>query len=219
MMDAATLDLEVDRLLGKKTLIVGEAGTGKSHLLARILEKMVEVLDPKEITLIDMAPFRFSGIGGKLRDLTDSVGRVRYLTDDGIAPPRLLGRNAAEVLRLAERNASLIGPLLIEYLKRPTRVLLVNDVTVYLHAGDLSLLWRVLEAAETFVATCYEGRRLSDDRGSGITEIERKRLAELKGRVDNVLVMREPFIVRRDGIGTGGGGAVEDTEGPNGSRF
>ncbi len=219
MMDVATLDLEVDRLLGKKTLIVGEAGTGKSHLLARILEKMVEVLDPKEITLIDMAPFRFSGIGGKLRDLTDSVGRVRYLTDDGIAPPRLLGRNAAEVLRLAERNASLIGPLLNEYLKRPTRVLLVNDVTVYLHAGDPSLLGRVMEAAETFVATCYEGRLLSDDRGSGITEIERKRLAELKGRVDNVLVLREPFIVRRDGIGTGGGGAGEDTEGPHGSRF
>ncbi len=219
MMHVATLDLEVDRLLGKKTLIVGEAGTGKSHLLARILEKMVETIDPREITVIDMAPFRFSGVGGKLRDLTDSVSRVRYLTDEGIAPPRLLGRNADEVLRLAERNASLIEPLLIEYLNRPTRVVLVNDLTLYLHAGDPSLLGRVMEAAETFVATCYEGRLLSDDRGSGITEIERRRLAELKAMVDNVLVLREPFIVRRDDMRIAGGGAVEDTEGPNGSRL
>jgi hypothetical protein len=56
----------------------------------------------------------------------------------------------------------------------------------------------VLEAAETFVATCYEGERLSDDRGSGITAIERTRLNELKERVDIVLVLRKPFIVRRE---------------------
>jgi GTPase SAR1 family protein len=197
--------LEIGRLLGRKTLIVGEAGTGKSHLLARILEKMVEALGPEEITVIDMAPFRFSGIGGKLRELTESVRRVRYLTDDGIAPPRLAGRNATEVLKLAERNASLIRPLLHEFLRRPTRILLVNDLTIYLHAGDPSLLEEVLKAAETFVATCYEGERLSDDKGSGITAIERTRLDELKGRVDIVLVLREPFIVRREGSVVDGG--------------
>jgi hypothetical protein len=190
--------LEIGRLLGRKTLIVGEAGTGKSHLLARILEKMVEALGPEEITVIDMAPFRFSGIGGKLRELTESVNLVRYLTDDRIAPPRLAGRTATEVLKLAERNASLIRPLLLEFLKRPTKILLVNDLTIYLHTGDPSLLEKVLEAAETFVATCYEGERLSDDRGSGITAIERTRLNELKGRVDDVLVLRKPFIVRRE---------------------
>jgi hypothetical protein len=197
--------LEVGRLLGRKTLIVGEAGTGKSHLLARILEIMVEALGLEEITVIDMAPFRFSGIGGKLRELTESVRRVRYLTDDRIAPPRLAGRNATEVLKLAERNASLIRSLLLEFLKMPTRILLVNDLTIYLHAGDPSLLEEVLMAAETFIATCYEGERLSDDKGSGITAIERTRLDELKGRVDDVLVLREPFIVRREGSGVDGG--------------
>ena len=191
--------LEVGRLLGRKTLIVGEAGTGKSHLLARILEIMVEALGPEEITVIDMAPFRFSGIGGKLRELTESVRRVRYLTDDRIAPPRLAGRNATEVLRLAERNASLIRSLLLEFIKRPTRILLVNDLTIYLHEGDHSLLEEVIEAAETFVATCYEGERLSDDKGSGITAIEMTRLGELKGRVDNVLSLIERFIVHREG--------------------
>ncbi len=198
-------DFEIERLLGRKTLIVGEVGSGKSHLLARILEKMVESLDPKEITVIDMAPFRHLGIGGKLRDLTESVNRVRYLTDDGIVPPRLIGRDANEVVRHAERNASLIRALLLEYLKRPTRILLVNDLTIYLHKGDLVLLNEVIDAAETFVATCYEGERLSDDKGSGITAIERKRLDELKGRVDNVLELKEPFIVRRNGAGIEGG--------------
>jgi GTPase SAR1 family protein len=197
--------LEIGKLLGRKTLIVGEAGTGKSHLLARILEKMVEALGPEEITVIDMAPFRSSGIGGKLRELTESVKRVKYLTDDRIAPPRLAGRNATEVLKLAERNASLIRPLLLEFLKRPTRILLVNDLTIYLHAGDSSLLEEVLEAAETFVATCYEGELLSDDKGSGITAIERTRLNELRGRVDDVLVLRKPFIVRREGSVVDGG--------------
>ncbi len=206
MMDGAMQGLEVRRLLGKRTLIVGEVGTGKSHLLARILDEMVEVLDPRDITVIDMAPFRFSEIGGKLRDLTDSVNRVRYMTDDGISPPRLAGRDAAEVIMLAERNATLIKPLLLDYLERPTRILLVNDLTIYLHAGDPSLLEEVLGAAETFVATCYEGERLSDDKGSGITAIERARLSELKGKVDDVWVMREPFIVRRGELGIDRGG-------------
>jgi hypothetical protein len=166
---------------------------------------MVEALGPEEITVIDMAPFRFSGIGGKLRELTESVNLVRYLTDDRIAPPRLAGRNATEVLKLAERNASLIRPLLHEFLSRPTGILLVNDLTIYLHAGDPSLLEEVLEAAETFVATCYEGELLSDDKGSGITAIERTRLNELRGRVDDVLVLRKPFIVRREGSVVDGG--------------
>jgi hypothetical protein len=95
------------------------------------------------------------------------VNLVRYLTDDGIAPPRLAGRNATEVLKLAERNASLIKPLLLEFLKRPTRILLVNDLMIYLYAGDPSLLEGVLETTETFVATCYKGERLSDDKSSG----------------------------------------------------
>jgi hypothetical protein len=65
----------------------------------------------------------------------------------------------------------------------------------------------VLEAAETFVATCYEGERLSDDKGSGITAIERTRLDEMKGRVDDVLVLREPFIVHRERSRVDGGEA------------
>ncbi|MEM0375333.1 MAG: hypothetical protein QXP81_06130 [Nitrososphaerota archaeon] len=193
MSSDRTLPVEVEGLLGKRTLVVGEAGAGKSMLLAKALERLVEIGLAREVTVIDMAPFRFSGIGGKLRDLTEAVGQVRYLTDDRIAPPRLLGKSAQEVLEIASRNAALIEPLLLDYLRSPTRILLVNDLTVYLHAGDPALIERAMETAETFIATCYEGSRLSDDKGSGVTRTERERLESLKRRADMVLNLGELF--------------------------
>lgn len=187
MRAGASLLLEVERILGKRVLVVGEAGTGKSLLLARALERLVESGLERDVTVIDMAPYRHSGVGGKLRDVTEAVRSVRYLTDDRIAPPRLLGRDAGEVLELASRNAALIEPLLLEYLRSPTRILMVNDLTIYLHAGDPALIERAMETAETFVATCYEGVRLSEDKGSGLSKTERERLELLKRRADLVV--------------------------------
>lgn len=179
--------LSLRSVLGRKVLIVGEAGSGKSRILAGLVVEALVMGIGTEVTVIDMAPERSGGFGGKLREIDPRVSGVRYLTSDGVRGPRLTGRDADEVLSVARRNAELIGPLLLDYLSSPTPVLFVNDVTIYLHAGDPEVLTRVIDASQTFVGTAYEGTRLADDKGSGLTAVERERLDALKARVDVVL--------------------------------
>jgi len=174
-------------VLGRRVLIVGESGTGKTALLARLLEELVEEGLAEGVTLIEMAPPRVGRFGGRVSDYTGAVSRVRYLFSERVYTPRLSGRTAQEVEELARRNAELLRPLLLRYIESPTPILLINDVTMYLHAGEPELLLRALSLSETFVGTAYEGRLLEDDKGSGVTRREREGLELLKRAVDLVV--------------------------------
>lgn len=176
-------------LIRRKILLVGEAGSGKTLLLARLLDYLVSSGFSKDVTVIDMAPSKIGEIGGTLDAYTDSVKKVRYLKPPRITPPRLTGRNAEEVERYARQNHEILKPLIEEYLAEPTRILLVNDVTIYLHWGSFEDLARAISISETFAGTAYQGVRLHDDKGSGITDRERRRLEELKQYVDEVIVL------------------------------
>ncbi len=177
------------RFIGRKLLLVGEAGSGKTLLLARLLDYLADIGLGGKVTVIDMAPPKAGEIGGTLDTYTDNVRKVRYLKPPKIIPPRLTGRSAEEVKRYAQQNHEILKPLIEEYLMKPTRILLVNDVTIYLHWGDFEDLKRAISVSETFVGTAYQGVKLQDDKGSGITEAERDRLEELKQYVDEVMVL------------------------------
>ncbi len=176
----------MEEFLGKKTLLVGEVGTGKTLFLVEFLKFLVENGYSNDVTIIDMAPVRIQGVGGSMSEYTDLVLYVRYLKSEKVWAPRLLGRNKEEVLKFAEENRRNIEPLITTYLSNPTRILLVNDLSIYLHAGNISKIMELIDVAETFMATAYEGRRLEDDKGSGITEKERRLLSILKDNVDIV---------------------------------
>lgn len=176
----------MEEFLGKKTLLIGEVGTGKTLFLVEFLKFLVENGYSDEVTIIDMAPVRIHGVGGSISEYTDLVLYVRYLKSEKVWAPRLMGRNKEEVLRFAEENRRNIEPLITTYLSNPTRILLVNDLTIYLHAGDISRIIELIDVAETFMATAYEGVRLEDDKGSGITDKERRSLSILKEKVSIV---------------------------------
>ncbi len=176
----------MEEFLGKKTLLVGEVGTGKTLFLVEFLKFLVENGYSDEVTIIDMAPVRIHGVGGSISEYTDLVLYVRYLKSEKVWAPRLMGRNKEEVLRFAEENRRNIEPLITMYLSNPTRILLVNDLTIYLHAGEVSRIMELIDVAETFMATAYEGVKLEDDKGSGITEKERRSLSILKEKVSIV---------------------------------
>lgn len=173
--------------LGRKTLILGEAGSGKTKLLADFLEFLVEDGHGDDVTVLDMAPPRMQGVGGTLKDQTDLVTKVRYLRPERIWAPRLMGRSMEEVLNYAEDNRRMLDPLIDLVLSSPTKILLVNDLTIYLHRGDVEKVCRLIDASSTFMATGYEGARLEDDKGSGITRRERELLKFLERKVDIVL--------------------------------
>ncbi|MEN2974032.1 MAG: hypothetical protein ABDH32_00440 [Candidatus Caldarchaeales archaeon] len=173
--------------LDKKTLLSGEAGSGKTKFIVNFLKFLVDNGYGKDTTVIDMAPSKIYGIGGSMREYTDIVSNTRYLKPENIWPPRLLGKDRLEVLKYSEENMKSLTPLIDEYLSNPTSILLVNDLTIYLHAGDIEKILKLIDVPKTFMATAYEGVRLEDDKGSGITERERRLLNILKKKMDNVL--------------------------------
>ena len=176
-----------DEWVGKKVLIMGEAGTGKTRILARFLEHLILKMNPDEITVIDMAPRQINDVGGLMEDYTPSVWKVRYLRPWRVIPPRLKGETREEVLRYAVQNKLAIDPLIDEYLANPTPTLLINDITIYLHAGDIEKIKRIMGESETFTATAYSGVKLHDDKGSSITKREMESLRKLTELVDQVI--------------------------------
>ncbi|MEM3627414.1 MAG: hypothetical protein QXZ25_05245 [Candidatus Bathyarchaeia archaeon] len=173
--------------MGKKVLILGEAGSGKTRLAAQTLQMLMTILNPEEITVIDFAPEKRKSIGGKLTDYVDLVGGVRYLSPGKVYTPRLAGNSPEEVLHYAGLNRKNMEPLLKEFLKNPTSVLIINDVTLYLHSGELEIILKCAKKAETFLATAYYGSKLAEDLGTGISLKERRLTDELATFMDFVV--------------------------------
>ncbi len=181
--------MDLRSLLGRGNLIIGESGSGKSTLLSRILYRLAESGYSEETTVIDMAPSLSWGVGGKISEIGDIPEGVRYYTSWEIAPPRLVGKTAEEVLKLARRNRSLLEPFVARFLASPTQVILVNDATIYAHAGSHGPLIEALRTASTWVATAYSGVRLADDRGASVTEAERRFVNSLLLIADRIIRM------------------------------
>jgi len=181
-------EIDMSRFLGKKTLIIGEVGSGKTRLLINILRNFISEGLSSMVTVIDMAPPRMLDIGGRIIDHDSQLcSMIRYLYSDDIRPARLLGKSAEEVMRIATNNAKIIDKLIEEYLSNSTEILMINDLTIFIHAGDGEKLMRTIEAATTFVGTAYDGNRLSEDKGTGITMREKQYVSELLNTVDNVI--------------------------------
>ncbi len=176
-------------LLGWRTLILGETGSGKSVLLFRILSSLAESCDTKEITLIDMAPSRSWGVGGKLSEIGKIPEGVRYHTSWDVTPPRLVGRTAEEVLSLALKNRALLEPFVSNYLAEPTPILMINDASIYAHGGDPGPLLKALGLAKTWIVTAYSGERLAEDKGASVTLAERRFVNSLIEAADRIIRM------------------------------
>jgi hypothetical protein len=179
--------IEVKEILGKRILILGEMNSGKTRLTAKILDDVLGIVDPKNITVIDMSPNTVPGVGGRISLYSGNVMKVRYLTPEVIRAPRIEGRSKDEVLNFAEFNRMSIEPLIQEFLSKPTRILFINDLSIYLHSGNVSKIVKCLELSHTVVANSYYGESLIDDKGSGISKRERERLEALMNKFSHVL--------------------------------
>jgi adenylate kinase family enzyme len=68
------VQLRAREILHKRVLVLGEVGSGKTRLAARLLEEMMTFVSSEKITVIDMAPERVGEIGGKITDYADLDG-------------------------------------------------------------------------------------------------------------------------------------------------
>ena len=173
--------------IGKKVLILGEVGSGKTSLTAKTVQKLMLFIELKEITVIDMAPEAIGEIGGKLSKYLSLNNELRYLSPAKVYAPRTMGITNKQVAEYAKRNKNAIEPLLDEFLKKPTKVLIINDITIYLHLGKLEKILSCIRSTETFLANAYYGVRLKEDYGAGISTREKQMVDKLAAYMDHVV--------------------------------
>ncbi|HIE18972.1 TPA: hypothetical protein EYP75_04520 [Candidatus Bathyarchaeota archaeon] len=175
-----------DEFLGKKVLIIGDVGRGKTRLTRRLLIEALKKGYGSRITVIDMAPKQVSfnglSVGGKILKADES--KVRYLNCEDVKTPRLSARSPNELRKLAEHNRRILEKLLERFIASPTQILFINDVSLYLQGGNFDLLWSALEKADTAIINGYYGEKLQDDLGTGLSERERRLIKKLAAKID-----------------------------------
>ncbi|RLE65969.1 MAG: hypothetical protein DRJ38_02845 [Thermoprotei archaeon] len=186
--------LKLKKILNKRILILGETGSGKTRLTIEIVKFLCSHGYSKDITIIDMAPERMHGIGGRIKDFLTKPLPVRYLTPPNIYPPRTLGKNREEVIKYAYLNYMALKPIIAQFIKNSTRILVVNDLTIYLHAGPLEDILECFKCSETVIANAYYGTRLIDDHGSGISKREKELVKAIFTCMDWVVLLSKEGI-------------------------
>lgn len=177
-----SLIIPVRKFLGRRTLIVGGIKSGKTRW-ARAFVIQVLAQTEQRVAVLDLAPDLYRGVGGKMA--LPGHPRLRTLTTR-IDAPRLLGKDEAEAQALAEGNRRRIEPLLEEYLLSPAPILVINDATLYLHAGAPEHLLEAASGAATLLVNGYYGR---DFAASPLSIRERQALERLMPFFDRVLHM------------------------------
>jgi predicted transcriptional regulator len=177
--------INLEEFLKRKTLITGDVATGKTKLTAFIVKEMIKEGMDKEITIIDMAPERKGKVGGKIKDFIN-VEKIRYLTCD-ILGPRLNAKNIEDLYRIAEMNKRNIDSLIEIYEKEPTKILIINDLTIYLHRGNVEKLLKIIDTSETFIGNAYKGKFFQNGIYKDFNERERK-LLEIVEKIMNSVI-------------------------------
>ena len=177
--------------LGKRTLILGELATGKTMLTVKLIREAAQSGYVGEITIIDLAPktLRYKGrkIGGRIEEYIKLPCDVSYLSPERIETPRLRAKSAGELLYLVRLNRERIEPLFKAFIRDPTEILFINDLSIYLQSGSADLVFSAAKAAETFIANAYYGVSLAFDHGTNVSEKE-KLLTDLVSEESDVVV-------------------------------
>jgi hypothetical protein len=135
-----------------------------------------------KVSFLDVAPEMIKGIGGKFKPTPQPPSFI-YLTTE-IFAPRLTAKSPEERDRLAQANAISIERMFEEYRRQPSDVLFINDVSIYLQAGDLESLWDVISLSKTAVMNGYYGKTLGED---PLSQRERREMDRLIERCDRVI--------------------------------
>ena len=163
-----------------RILILGETGAGKTRLTERITRALARASNPESITVIDLAP-DYMGVGRPL----EAPPGTRILRPHGLKAPRLQSHgNCSLAWRLAEDNAFLTTKVLREFISRPTPILVINDMSIHLHAGDPGIVLDAFKEAAVVAANSYYGDKLRDE--CGIWEKERRLIEKIIEVVDIV---------------------------------
>lgn len=186
-----TTSISFQSVIGQSVLIIGDVGAGKTQLTIRLVDEAVAAGLMEQITIIDMAPTtQFVGslkIGGQLREMAAHLDKVRYLAPFRIETPRLSARSSQELHHLITLNQQRIAPLLHAFLHTPSPILFINDVSLYLQSGSLTLVTQVIGATDTCIVNGYYGQSIQTEIEDQVSHIERALMDRLIENIDIVV--------------------------------
>ncbi|MGE5799697.1 MAG: hypothetical protein ACM337_05175 [Syntrophaceae bacterium] len=152
--------------LGKKTLILGDVNSGKTTLTREILDGFCRQGLGGRIAVMDLAPEipeevlrrrGLAGVGGRLEPPAGCGAATLHAT---IVAPRLTSSSEEEAMEKAGWNRKVIDGLLTRFESLERDILFINDVSLYLQAGDLDRITGLLEKTGTAVVNGYFGEKL-----------------------------------------------------------
>ena len=179
--------VQTDEPIGKKLLVMGDVNVGKTTRCRQWLQSLCKQGLGPRIVVLDLAA-HIPPAMAQARGLVGAGGYLVPPSDCGaldlrthLAAPRLSSATEAEAEAKAARNAQAIDALFAQ-LPPPGSgrdVLFVNDVTLYLQAGQASDLLAHLGRADfgTVLVNGYWGQRLGD---SALSRRERKQTEILR---------------------------------------
>lgn len=165
----------------RKTLIAGEVNSGKTEWTFKILRELMGC-EGGPIAVLDLAPERIQGVGGKMLLSPAEKEKVLYFSPL-ILPPRLTGKTAGEILALAWENCQRIEETLRALRERTFWALVINDVSLYLQGGEVESLMASVKGISTLVMNGYYGRYFGE---SAFSRREREQMEALMLRCDKV---------------------------------
>ena len=178
----------LNEIINRRTLIIGEVGSGKTLLTANIVKLLIEKCFKKEITIIDLAPNK-NKIGVPLNQYLKNISsyNIRYLIPRRIYAPRLTASSPHELKSFLYLNYIEAKKLFNIYSSNPTKILIINDLTIFLHYGTVDELLNIIKTSKTFIGNAYYGYSIKDRFNTGLDEVERKKVKSLIDHMDSVV--------------------------------
>jgi hypothetical protein len=185
-------ELDFKNYIGHRTLLYGETNTGKTHYTAKFVQYLLEVkkVSPKDISILDFAPkltyFNNLKIGGRIQDYYENSVKCNNIKFIGeIIPPRLNAKNKNEIYSNICHNFNKIYEIIEIYNNNPTPVLIINDISLYLHLGSNKYLINTINKSNTFFGNSYYGSSISSKFSKLISIKEKRKVESLIKIVEN----------------------------------
>lgn len=176
--------LNFESYIGHYTFLYGEANTKKTYYTAKFIQFLIESkhFDPKQISVLDFAPpinvIKNIKVGGKIKDFYENSVICNNIYFEGdIIPPRLNARNRKELYEYACKNYKKTVEILKFFNNKPTKILIINDISIYLHIGNKNLLLKSIKKSNTFFGNSYYGSSIKSD-FTTLFSLREKRLVE-----------------------------------------
>jgi len=157
-------NLDFNDLIGHHTLLYGETNTKKTFYTSKFIQFLLESenISPNDISILDFAPLSNTintlKIGGKVQDFYEKCNSCKNILFKGeIIPPRLNSSNRTELYHIACENFKKTSKILHLYKNNPTPVLIINDISLYLHVGNVKPLLEAIDKSNTFFGNSYYG--------------------------------------------------------------